>query len=165
MELAEFIAIINPWINSMASMIMFVFAAFIVAKLSNRIVNKLLSLLNIKNVAEAKLKTFFNIIPDITEYIIYVIAFSLILRYYGFFNLAFIVLLVSICSVIILWLTLEIISFIPNIAARSKLPSKRKEMTKISNKFRIGLVSTEFQLGNKEYLYYKNKNLLKHLKS
>lgn len=164
MELAEFIAIINPWINSMASMIMFVFAAFIVAKLSNRIVNKILNLFNIKNVAEAKLKTFFNIIPDITEYIIYVIAFALILRYFGFFNLAVIVLVISIASIIVLWLILEIFSFIPNIIARNKLYKKSKEITQICNEYKIGLVSTEFQLGNKEYLYYKNKNLLKNLK-
>jgi hypothetical protein len=150
-SLREFIAVVNPWIESTVLFLVYVLLIIIVARLSSDIFNRILHYFDIKN----------EYFPESLEYIIYMGALVVMLLYFGVFKLAIIILLGLVVLTIILALLYTAYGIIPEFVAGRRLA--KKELNIYGKVYKKGMFSVKYAISDYETLIVPNKTLLNDL--
>ncbi len=130
---------IEQWLTKIEIAIIIFFIGFIIAKLTSRILKKVLAEAEINRILEtAGFKPISNTIASLVKYIIYIITVFIILQQFGLTKLVLAIIVITSTIILTISILLAIRDFIPNFAAGIFLRKKAKKF--IGKQVQIGTV-------------------------
>lgn len=152
--LKTFFEIINPWAESIIKFFILVFVLIIIAKIGSNFLMKLINYFDLEKL---------SFIPEIFEYLVYLLGFIYLLYNAGIFKLALTIFVGTIIIFIIIASLVFIQRILPDYFAGKKLKNMDLKNKTYGKKYERGILNTKYIISKEEFLIVPNKKLLEDL--